>query len=82
MSHGYAVLLNELAALRRTGVSHFRLSPQATDMVRVAMLYRAVLDGPLGADEAVEELRAITGSVPFVNGYMHGREGMAWMAVG
>ena len=82
MSHGYVVLLNELADLRRNGVSHFRLSPQAIDMVRIATLHRAVLDGAVDADEAVEALHAIAGSVPFVNGYLHGREGLAWIAAG
>ena len=44
MSHGYAALLPELDALQAAGVTHFRLSPQATDMVKVAELYRGVLD--------------------------------------
>lgn len=78
LSHGYAVLLHELAALEASGVTHFRLSPQATDMVEVARLYRAVLDERMEPDAAEAGLRALVGATPFLNGYMRGREGMAW----
>ncbi|MDE2581750.1 MAG: U32 family peptidase [Rhodospirillales bacterium] len=80
LSHGYLVLLRELAGLRDAGVSHFRLSPQAgTDMVGVAALVRAVADGARDPAEAEAALRAMVGPVPFINGYLHGREGMAWV---
>jgi O2-independent ubiquinone biosynthesis protein UbiV len=83
LSHGYLALLDEVAALRRSGVSHFRLSPQAgVDMVQVAALYRALLDGERAADAAEAELRGLLGSVPLINGYLHGRAGMAWVAAG
>jgi len=78
LTHGHVVLLAELGALRRAGVRHFRLSPQDLDMVRVAALYRDVLDGREEALAAVETLRPLTGNVPFVNGFLHGREGLAW----
>jgi len=61
-------------------VTHFRLSPQATDMVRVAELYRAVLDERTEPEAAVAALRACVGATPFVNGYIRGREGMGWAA--
>ena len=81
LSHGYLVLLRELAGLAAAGVGHFRLSPQdGVDMVRVAALFRAVADGVLGAGEAEAALRAMVTPVPFINGYFHGREGMAWVA--
>lgn len=78
LTHGHAVLLAELDALRAAGVRHFRLSPQDVDMVRVATLYREVLDGQRTPGEALAALRALTGDVPFVNGFLHGREGLAW----
>jgi collagenase-like PrtC family protease len=78
MSHGYAVLLEELAGLQQAGVTHFRLSPQAVDMVRVAEIYRGVLDGARAAGEAGVELAQLCAPVPFVNGFIRGREGMAW----
>ena len=79
MSHGYVVLLDELAQLRKMGVSLFRLSPQNIDMVQVARLYRDVLDDKCAPDEGVAKLKALTSSVPFVNGFMHAREGLAWV---
>jgi collagenase-like PrtC family protease len=79
LSNGYLVLLQELAALRRMGVTHFRLSPQDVDMVAVARTYRAVLDGSVSLHEAAEELRGLTGEVPWQNGFLHGREGLAWV---
>ncbi len=78
LSHGYAVLLGELAALRKAGVTHFRLSPQKVDMVEVAALYRSVIQTKCGPDEAIRKLKKVTAVVPFINGFLNGREGMAW----
>ena len=36
LSHGYAAAFDDLAPLQAAGVTHFRLSPQTTDMVKVA----------------------------------------------
>jgi len=44
----------------------------------VARLYRGVLDGTLAPAEAEVELRGLTEDVPWQNGFLHGREGMAW----
>lgn len=79
MSHGYVVLLREMAGLAATGVRRFRLSPQDVDMVAVARLARATLDGAIDAEEATERLQPVIGAVPMVNGYLHGREGLAWV---
>jgi collagenase-like PrtC family protease len=78
MSHGYVVLLDELAQLQQMGVSHFRLSPQDIDMVAVARLYRSVLDKKLAPDEAAAQLKKLSGGAPFINGFFNGREGLAW----
>ena len=88
LSHGYLVALAELDALRRLGVSHFRLAPQAgvtaegLDMVRVAALYRQVLDGAADPAAAEAALLAMLGPVAPINGFLHGREGMAWVPAG
>jgi collagenase-like PrtC family protease len=73
------VLLRELPELIGRGVRRFRLSPQDVDMVAVARVYRDTLDQRLDADEAMHRLAALTGAVPQINGYMHGREGLAWV---
>ena len=94
LSHGYLVALEEIAELRRLGVGRLRLAPQggvgagvgagegALDMVRVAALFRAVADAAMAPGEAAGELRVLTGAVPWINGYLHGRPGMAWVGGG
>jgi collagenase-like PrtC family protease len=79
LSNGYLVLLRELASLRAMGVTHFRLSPQHVDMVAVARAYRAVLDHAITAEEASGDLAALTTATPWQNGFLHGREGLAWV---
>ena len=76
LSHGYAVLLHELQAMRKMGVTHFRLSPQNVDMVKVARLFRAALDGQTTPAQAEADLRKILPDAPFINGFFYGREGM------
>jgi len=78
MSNGYGVLLHELDALRTMGVTHFRLSPQAIDMVEVARIYRDTLDGKISPAEAEAKLRPVTEPVPYVNGFYYGRVGLSW----
>ena len=80
LSHGYFVLLGELDRLRQAGVSHFRLSPHTSDMVAIAILYRAVLDHAIGVEEALARLGALVAPHPLINGYLHGVAGMEWRA--
>ena len=49
-------------------------------MAQVARLYRETLDGQRDPEEATTQLRALTGDVPFVNGYIHGQAGLEWVA--
>jgi collagenase-like PrtC family protease len=79
LSYGYGVLLAELDSLREAGVTHFRLSPHDLDMVRVAELYRDVLDGKQSGTDALQALRSMTADIPFVNGFLHGLEGLRWV---
>ena len=82
MSNSCAVLLDDLAPLVEAGLSRVRLSPQDCDMVKVARLYRAVLDGNMVGEEAVSELAKVYPGVRFSNGFLHQREGAAWVARG
>lgn len=79
LSYGHVTLLSDLANLQANGVTHFRLSPHALDMVEIASVYRAVLDGALDAEEGLVKLRKSTAPIPFINGYLHGRAGMEWL---
>ncbi|PKU26509.1 ubiquinone anaerobic biosynthesis protein UbiV [Telmatospirillum siberiense] len=81
MSSRYANLLGELGDLRKAGIHRFRLWPQSGDMVAVAGLFRRVLDGALDAKEAAGRLAdLVPPDVEFANGYVHGREGHAFVA--
>lgn len=82
MSSSCAVLLDDLLPLVAAGLARIRLSPQDCDMVRVASLYRAVLDGRIGGDEALVELATVYPGVRFSNGFLHQREGATWIARG
>lgn len=68
-------LLQELGAMQKMGISHFRLSPQDMDMAAVARVFRDVLDRNLSAREGLESLEYLAGDLPFANGYYHDREG-------
>lgn len=78
LSSGYGVLLEDLHDLQRVGVTHFRLSPQDVDMVQIAALYRSVLDKKETPEAALEKVKGVIGGVPIINGFYHGREGLAW----
>ncbi len=68
-------LSGELAALAAMGVSRFRLSPQACDMVAVAEVYRNLLDRNIAAGEAAAMLDEVALPMPFANGFYHGKPG-------
>jgi len=75
LSATYGCLLRELGELKQAGVRRFRLSPQRTDMVAIARLYRDVLDDRLSAEEARRSVERLAGSVALSNGFFHAREG-------
>ena len=77
VSHTCQSLVGELRGLAEAGVSRFRLSPQVCDMVAVAKVYEAVLDGALEPEAALARLAEIYPDVPFSNGFLHGKEGAA-----
>lgn len=79
LSHSCATTLGELDRLHAAGVGSFRLSPHDCDMVAIARLYRARLDGELGADEAVARLRELQGFAPLSNGFLFGAPGASFV---
>ncbi|WP_313192499.1 U32 family peptidase [Shinella zoogloeoides] len=82
MSNSCVMLLDDLAPLISAGLSRVRLSPQDCDMVAVAKLYRMVLDGRMDGDEAIGAISTIYPSAPFSNGFLHQKEGAAWVSRG
>ena len=80
LSYACCNLAAEVPDLRAKGVSRFRLSPQDTDMVAVARVFRDVLDGRADAGEADARLAGLVGTMPFANGFYHGTAGTAFTA--
>ncbi|MCH7956453.1 MAG: U32 family peptidase [Proteobacteria bacterium] len=78
LSYTWCNLAGELAELRAMGVHRFRLSPQDTDMVAVARIFRDLLDGRRQPGEARESLAGLAGGIPFSNGFYYGVEGVAF----
>jgi collagenase-like PrtC family protease len=75
LSHGCLGLVPELAALQAAGVGRFRLSPQHGDMVAVAELFRAVLDGRRDPAAALAALAGLTAPMTLANGFFHDQPG-------
>ncbi len=82
LSYGYLLLAEEALALHKAGVTYFRLSPQDMDMVAVARLYRDFLDKQIEADSLRNGLKNLKESAFFINGFYHGKKGLALVAEG
>ncbi len=78
LSYDYLNLVGEMPELAAMGVSRFRLSPQHCDMVKVALIFRSVLDGRLDGSEAAARLKAMKLAAPFSNGFYYGVPGYRW----
>ena len=77
LSHAIGNLAREVPELMGMGVGRFRLSPHQIDMVAVARIFRAVLDGRIDGAEADARLAELAPFASVVNGFFHGREGAA-----
>ena len=75
LSYDYLNLINEVPDLRAMGVARFRLSPHSCDMVAVASLFRATLDGRISTAEGAAELEAMKMQAIFSNGFYYGKPG-------
>ena len=74
-SHTYVNLLHELPALQAMGIHHFRLSPHTLDMVKIAALFRAVLQKTTALEQAFADLQQLAPAVCFSNGFYHQHAG-------
>ncbi len=82
LSYEYLNLVQELPALQKAGVARFRLSPHTCDMVKVATIYRSVLDGTVPPAEALAKLGELPLQAPFSNGFHHHQPGHRWLTNG
>jgi collagenase-like PrtC family protease len=80
LSHTCTNLVGDLDRIKQGGVRSLRLSPQQCDMVEVAKVFRAVLEGRADAKEGASRLQTIYPNVPFSNGFLHGAAGALYVA--
>lgn len=73
MSQDFLNLSDRLQELRDMGVSRFRLSPHNCDMVRVATVFRGLLDGTISAAEASAVMTGLNLPGPFTGGFYNGK---------
>lgn len=79
LSRGCLNLAHELGALQKMGISAFRLSPQDTDMVKVAEIFSRLLQQKIGATDATRKLEKLWPAVGFINGFYHKQAGHHWV---
>ena len=72
MSDTCVTVLDECERLTAAGVSSFRLSPQACDMVAIARIFRDRIAGRIDAEEARAAIRASDLRVPIAGPMMTG----------
>lgn len=77
LSYSHCNLLADLDALGAAGIGSYRLSPQDTDMVAIAQIFRATLDGRIAGTEAIERLASLMPGASFTNGFLAGAAGAA-----
>jgi collagenase-like PrtC family protease len=80
LSQGCLNLAHEIPELRKMGISTFRLSPQDTDMVKVAEIFSSLLRKRSNADEATRKLESLWPEACFINGFYHHKAGHEWLA--
>jgi collagenase-like PrtC family protease len=75
---GYSVVaaVRQARELAKAGVAALRLSPQSCDMIRVARLFRDLLDGHIAEQEAIEILEALPLPGPLSDGFLRGLAGV------
>ncbi|WP_299938967.1 U32 family peptidase [uncultured Pelagimonas sp.] len=79
LSDTYASTVFQLSALRDTGVSALRLSPQSTGFANICTTYRALIDGADPLDIATR-LAEIDPSARLSDGFLTGARGVDWSA--
>lgn len=80
LSHDCLNLASEMDEMCAAGISYFRLSPHAHDMIKTARLFRSVLDGQKDPAEVTATLAETGLCAPFSNGFYHKTEGFRWNA--
>ena len=66
----------QVGNLAEAGVASLRLSPQSCDMVKVAAIFRDLVDGLVTEEEATEAVAVIAMPGPLSDGYLRGLPGV------
>ena len=80
LSQACASAAHAVGRLREAGVSALRLQPQSEGFVEVCGLFRALLDGRIGAAEFDAKARPLAPGGRFCDGFLTGAAGVAWSA--
>ncbi|WP_321504610.1 U32 family peptidase [Breoghania sp.] len=75
MSHGVQAYVPNREDMEASGLSRLRVSPHTFDMISVGETYRALLDGEIAPEQALEYLRALDLPGELVDGYCTGAAG-------
>jgi len=75
LSSHYLELSTAIDDLKDAGVNTFRISPHTLDMVRVANLYRRLIDGETSSDEVRQSLLQMQNDLAFADGFLHSLPG-------
>lgn len=78
LSSNYLELSTAVDDLKDAGVNTFRISPHTLDMVRVANLYRRLIDGEISSDEVRQSLLQMQNDLAFADGFLHNLPGAAF----
>lgn len=79
LSHDYHCLDTPPHRLEASGVRALRLSPHTGDMISLIRAYRRFLDGDGDSASLRQAATAAAGGAGLINGYAHGRQGLAWI---
>lgn len=78
LSDSYACMAGDIDVLREAGVTALRLSPHTGAMGAVASVFRAVSQGSVSGEEALQKLHALAPERAFSNGFLFGKTGAEW----
>ncbi len=78
MSYNYLNLVNEIEELLAMGIRNFRISPHSKGTIKIAKIFRALIDNKISAQEANAKLKKMDLGAPFSNGFYHALAGHIW----
>lgn len=78
LSHSYACSAHQIDALRESGVSAIRLSPQSSGFMDLCHLYRQLLDNDCDGQHVVDAIVKSDQTIQLSDGFLTGDRGVDW----